>query len=236
MYRLVFDPLQQQDEQIVLRAQQEHYLYRVLRLKKGDRFVAMNGRGESWIAELAGSSAQILEPLRVASELPISVSLIVALPKSSGFEQIVRCCTELGVSTLVPVVSDRTLLKPSANKLERWRKLATEAAEQSERQIVPAIWEPTSFSKAIERIADAEVNKYIGVARNGATHLLQCLNLNQADQIVIATGPEGGWTTAEVEKAIAAGFEAVSLGHRILRAVTAPIVALSLAAAVAEKA
>ncbi|MGH2413307.1 MAG: 16S rRNA (uracil(1498)-N(3))-methyltransferase [Microcystaceae cyanobacterium] len=233
-YRLVISPAQNQDEQIILFPQQQHYLNRVLRLKNGARFVAIDGQGKSWLAELRGTSAQILEPLVESTELSLAVTLIVALPKGNGFDEVVRCCTELGVTTLMPIMSDRTLLKPSPHKLERWRKIAQEAAEQSERQIVPNIVEPIDFTPVISLVSNTDTDCYICVARRKVNHLLECLRHRSRSNLVIATGPEGGWTPEEVEKAIAAGFQPVSLGTRILRAITAPIVALSLAVATVE--
>lgn len=194
----------------------------------------MDGQGQSWLAELAGTSVQILEPLLVQTELSVAVTLIVALPKGNGFDEVVRCCTELGVATLMPVISDHTLLKPSPNKLTRWQRIATEAAEQSERQIVPTILEPVDLTTALKAVDDEHSYRYICVARRDARHLLDCLQDKRQRMMVMATGPEGGWSATEVEQAIAAGFQPVSLGSRILRAVTAPIVALSLAAAAAE--
>jgi 16S rRNA (uracil1498-N3)-methyltransferase len=234
-YRLVINPTQIQGEEINLTPEQSHYLNRVLRLKNGDRFVALDGRGKAWVAENGGTAAQILEPLQESTELPVKVTLIVALPKGNGFDEVVRCCTELGVTTLIPLISQRTLLHPSPQKLERWRKIATEAAEQSERQIVPTISEPLDFSTALTEVGNLDTNCYICVTRRKSAHLLTCLPTQLPKQLIIATGPEGGWTEEEVEQAIATGFQPVSLGSRILRAVTAPIVSLSLIAALSEQ-
>jgi 16S rRNA (uracil1498-N3)-methyltransferase len=234
VYRVVITPEQQKSEQILLNSQQQHYLHRVVRLKEGDRFIAMDGEGKSWIAQLEGNYAQILEKITNNSELPISVTLMIALPKGNGFDEIIRCCTELGVTTFIPVISDRTLLKPSDHKLERWRRIAQEASEQSERQWVPQIVAPLNFTTALTTVAVPETACYICVARGSKNHLLNDLQNTQAKQLVIATGSEGGWTPQEVESAIKSGFKPVSLGCRILRAVTAPIVALSLVAAIAE--
>ncbi len=227
-----------QQEQILLTQDQQHYLGRVLRLREGDRFIAMDGKGKWWLAQIAGTQAQVLEPLEVQTELPVSITLMVALPKGNGFDEVVRCCTELGVAVIAPVVSDRTLLNPSPQKLERWRRIAQEAAEQSERSFVPTILEPVSF-RSVSSFANNQ--QYICVARGDFPHLQNCLQdkeflTNDTEQrtIVIATGPEGGWTPMEVEFALNAGFQPVSLGRRILRAVTAPIVALSIVAAQLE--
>lgn len=248
LQRLVIAPTQQQDQQIFLTEAQQHYLGRVLRLGSGDRFIAMDGQGNWWLSELAASVTQatIIEALTVQTELPAAVTLMAAMPKGSGFDEVVYQATELGVACILPLKSDRTLLNPSPQKLERWRRLTQEAAEQSERQIVPTILDPVDFATSLQLSVTFGDYRYICVARGDAPHLLSCLpnkglpletgqSFNpQPLSVVIAIGPEGGWTTAEVEQATAAGFQAVSLGRRILRTVTAPIVALSLVASVLE--
>jgi len=252
LQRIVITPAQFQQQQIVLTVQQQHYLTRVLRLRQGDRFIAMDGRGTWWMAALEETTAQIVAPITVQTELSVAVTLMVALPKGNGFDEVVRVCTELGVNCFVPVISDRTLLHPSPQKLERWRRIASEAAEQSERQIVPTILEPVPLSTGLLSVTGDR--KYICVARGDLPHLLNCLPYHLASSpfqgglgrshppsqgglggsLVIATGAEGGWTTNEVENAISSGFQPVSLGKRILRAVTAPIVAMSQISAVVE--
>ncbi|MDF5707118.1 MAG: 16S rRNA (uracil(1498)-N(3))-methyltransferase [Nostoc sp. S4] len=238
LQRIAIAPSQLEQQQILLTKEQQHYLVRVLRLREGDRFIAMDGKGKSWLAQLAGEQAQVLELLTVETELPVTITLMVALPKGNGFDEVVRCCTELGVTCIAPVLSDRTLLHPSSQKLERWRRIAAEAAEQSERSFVPTILEPvtfsTSLSSVIGHLSLANSQQYICVARGDFPHLKDCLEHKGQETIVIATGPEGGWTKQEIENAIAVGFQPVSLGRRILRAVTAPVVALSLITAACE--
>ncbi|MEH2362917.1 16S rRNA (uracil(1498)-N(3))-methyltransferase [Nostoc sp.] len=253
LQRIAIAPSQLQQGQILLTKEQQHYLGRVLRLREGDRFIAMDGKGKWWLAQLAGEQAEVLEPLTVETELPVSITLMVALAKGNGFDEVVRCCTELGVTCIAPVLSDRTLLHPSPQKLERWRRIAAEAAEQSERSFVPTILEPVTFNTGLSLVTCTELcrsmghlsfansQQYICVARGEFPHLKDCLQhkqqmTNDKGQmtIVIATGPEGGWTTQEIENAIASGFQPVSLGRRILRAVTAPVVALSLITASCE--
>jgi 16S rRNA (uracil1498-N3)-methyltransferase len=233
LQRLAIAPSQLQDQQILLTPQQQHYLGRVLRLCSGDRFIAMDGQGQWWLAVLGVAEAQIVEPIPVQTELPVSITLMVALPKGNGFDEVVRYCTELGVACIAPVVSDRTLLNPSPQKLERWRRIAKEAAEQSERSFVPAILEPVPFATGVS--GATATHRYLCVARGSYPHFNEAINsVSTTSEILIATGPEGGWTAPEVECAIAARFQPVSLGRRILRAVTAPVVALSLMAAAFE--
>jgi 16S rRNA (uracil1498-N3)-methyltransferase len=290
LQRLVISPTQRQNQQILLTESQQHYLVRVLRLTEGDRFIAMDGQGNWWLSELMANLTQatIIESIPIQTELPCEITLIAAMSKGSGFEDIISSATELGVTSIIPIKSDRTILNPSPRKLERWRRIAQEAAEQSERQIVPTIVDPLDFTSTIEQAIHSTTHRYICVARGDIPHLLNCLpKLEVIDQgdgedgrdvkverlgdgggfshirvttsdnsktrpyiqnqvpdersegsnlpiIAIATGPEGGWTPAEIEQAIAAGFQPVSLGHRILRAVTAPLMALSLIAASLE--
>ncbi|HEY9669336.1 MAG TPA: 16S rRNA (uracil(1498)-N(3))-methyltransferase [Coleofasciculaceae cyanobacterium] len=246
LQRLVIEQTQRQDEQLFLSDAQQHYLCRVLRLGEGDRFIAMDGQGSWWLSELEASltQAKIIEFLSVQTELQGAVTLMAAMPKGNGFDDVVYQATELGVACIIPLKSDRTLLNPSPQKLQRWRRLTQEAAEQSERQIVPAVLDPVDFATSLHLAQPSGAQRYICVVRRDAPHLLSCLSTRCSvlesnspanalpPSIIVATGPEGGWTTAEVEQATAAGFQPVSLGHRILRAVTAPTVALSILASV----
>ncbi len=274
LQRLAVNPVQICNKSINLTPEQQHYLHRVLRLNQGDKFIAMDGRGHWWLAVLeaqeTGLIASITEEIAVNRELGIEVTLMAALPKGNGFDEVIRQATELGVASIVPMTSDRTFLKPSAQKVDRWRRIAAEAAEQSERQFVPTIFEPISFDLAVKDCT--QKYRYMCCARGDNRHLWDCLigleppqppllrgeqDEGQGDclpgfdppqpplirgeqepeelSIAIAIGPEGGWTEGEVKRAIEFGFEPVSLGSRILRAVTAPIVALSLIGAAFEK-
>lgn len=227
LYRLAIDPQQLDNCFLNLLPEQNHYLRRVLRLNKGDRFLVLNGLGEVWIAQLDDRGARILEPVAESKELPTAIFLLVVLPKGSGFEDIVRSTTELGVSTLIPAIGDRSLLKPSANRLQRWRRIAAEAAEQSERQIVPAIFDPLPFARAVEEAQHLSVHRYICATRRSDPHLLTAVPSPLPPSLLLATGCEGGWTPSELDLAVAYQFLPVSLGKRILRAVTAPIAALA---------
>ena len=228
--RLAIAPTQIEADRIMLTVEQQHYLQRVLRLRTGDRFIAIDGRGQWWLSAIEPEqTARILEAIAVHTELPISLTLLMAMPKN-GMDEIVRQATELGVTTIAPLTSDRTLLQPSSQKLDRWRRIAQEAAEQSERQVIPTILEPIAFRDAIRQFDSGQ--RLIGVTRVNAPALHACLL--PSEPTVMAIGSEGGWSEAEVELAIAAGFLPVSLGKRILRAVTAAIVAIGLIAAASE--
>ncbi|OZH54712.1 16S rRNA methyltransferase [Hydrocoleum sp. CS-953] len=247
LQRLAIAPQQIDRQQVFLTVEQQHYLGRVLRLGVGDQFIVMDGKGKWWLAKLTPDisgktelTAVLEQEISIQNELPIELILISALPKGNNFDEVVRQSTELGVTHILPVISSRTLLKPSPQKLKRWGKIANEAAEQSERQVVPKIRETVEYSAALSLFEhqnlSTKYHKYICVARNNYPLLLEnLLDTESVESVVIATGPEGGWTNAEIEAAIATGFQAVSLGKRILRAVTAPLVALSLVTGVLER-
>lgn len=236
--RLVILSHQLSADRLALTPEQQHYLVRVLRLRQGNIFIAMDGQGREWSATLTDDPAyaQLLEPISVQPDSALPVNLLLAMPKT-GMDDVVRQATELGVAQILPVLSQRTLLKPSQQKLERWQRIAQEAAEQSERAIVPQVWEPQEWNRALHQWNASNSRCYLCEARGEHPHLLSCL-LNEVEQpstsITLAIGSEGGWTEAEIAAAVAVGYQPVSLGSRILRAVTAPLVALSLVASVIE--
>ena len=219
-------------------------------MNAGDRFIAQDGQGQQWLAALTDqpSSAQIVETLPTAARQTAPLALVAALPKGNGFDEVVRQTTELGITHIFPVLSQRTLLKPSDSKLLRWRRIAQEAAEQSERTTVPEIASPVDFQQCLVHLDQVEAigrglrclcvarSTAPDVASTGPPHLLAHLQsqLAPASPVTLAIGPEGGWTPTEVAIAIAHQYVAVSLGPVILRAVTAPITALSLVTAARE--
>jgi 16S rRNA (uracil1498-N3)-methyltransferase len=237
LQRITIAPHQINSQQITLTSDQHHYLTRVIRLRTGDQFQAIDGVGNCYLAEINGEVAEIIQitTTTVDRELPQPITLICALPKGNNFDDLVRACTELGVTTILPAISDRTLLNPSPQKLTRWRKIAQEAAEQSERLVVPTIAEPQALTTIFSQLPDLAA-KYLCEARGNQPHLLTCLQASQLIDrpMIIAIGPEGGWTDGEIQLAIEHGFRLVSLGARILRTITAPIVALSIVAAAME--
>jgi 16S rRNA (uracil1498-N3)-methyltransferase len=232
LQRVVVAPSQIDRQTIQLDQAQIHYLQRVLRLKVGDRFIAMDGLGQTWLTEIGETVATIVESLVVTSELPRAVTLAIALPKGSGFDDVVRQVTELGVARIVPILSDRTQLRPNDKKYARWQKIAAEAAEQSERAIVPQILDPITWKKYLQNPPKSDA-RLLCWERGDSPALLDALP--SVGSIELAIGPEGGWTTVEVEGAIAVGYQPISLGQRILRAVTASVAVMAIVAASQEK-
>jgi 16S rRNA (uracil1498-N3)-methyltransferase len=238
LQRIAITPTQVHANQIALTLDQHHYLTRVIRLQTGGQFQAIDGTGKLYIAEIApAQTAEIIQLTILDPQLHHPITLICALPKGNNFDDIVRACTELGVTTIFPALSDRTLLQPSPQKLLRWRKIAQEATEQSERLVTPVIAEPQPLETIFSQMTDCS-SKYLCHARGEYPHLLTCLQSTPLTDlpIMIAIGPEGGWTEREIDLAIQSNFQLVSLGRHILRTITAPIVALSIITAAIDNA
>jgi len=230
LQRIVVGSEQIEGDCLHLTSEQNHYLQRVLRLREGDRFLALNGQGGVWLATIVGNVQAHLSAVAAAAasadfaDQP-RITLAACLPKQ-GFDEVVRQATELGVDEIVPIISDRTLLRPSPNKLHRWRRIAAEAGEQAERLTVPTMRDPLAWSDWLT--AESPNHRYLCVARQEAPSLLAVCLATPIDAIEVAIGPEGGWTETEIDTAIAQGYQLVTLGQSILRAVTASVTALSI--------
>ncbi len=231
MQRLTIDPQQLQANQIALTAPQLHYLQRVMRLQNGAKFQAIDGAGSLYLVELSADYGRVLEQsIPIGIELPVKVSLIVAVPKI-GLDDVVRACTELGVSAIYPVTTDRTIVQPSEQKRRRWIEIAKEATEQSERLIVPTI-HPVQPWKTV--MMQTIGQRKICAARGDSQHLMSCLDLKES--VSIAIGPEGGWADRELQQSIELGWQSVSLGQRVLRTITAPLAVMSMISGLTESA
>ncbi len=200
-----------------------HYLQRVLRLRQGDQFIVMDGR-ERWRAELQNDRGKVLEKLPQEREIIREVHLAVAMPKGTGMETVLKQTTELGVSRITPIISERTILRPREGKLHRWQKIIQEAAELACLRVLPCLDDPLPLE---EFLALDCPHKFIAVT-SPAPPLLQLLP--QTGAIALLTGPEGGWTVSEEQNALAKGWQPVSLAPSVLSATTAPVVGMGVIA------
>ena len=252
--RILIDPDQLQGDRLTLSPDQRHYLSRVLRLSSGDEFIAMfpdpvtpldaDPPGRWWLAALDADGAQVMAAVAEPNNV-VPLTVLVAIAKGGGFDEVLRQVTELGAAVIVPVLTERTVVVPGANKVKRWQRIVTEAAEQCERSPLPQLLDPLPWGDAL-RLAwlphPEQATRCICVARSAGDAERSLLTVLQQDMPqqsptdphpwVVAIGPAGGWTDDERKTAIAAGFGPVSLGDRILRAVTAAVTATAIAAAV----
>ena len=213
--------------------EEARHLTRVLRVEAGQRYEISDNRNV-YLAEIETARKENVV-FRTLEKLPTSPAsarfeLYAALIKFDRFEWIVEKATEMGVTEIVPIEatrSERGLEKAAAKRVERWRRIALEASQQSRRAHLPEIAEPVSLAEAM---AQTGTYRYVLDENPGAMPLFQALPAVRTaqDTIAILTGPEGGWTDEERASFTTAGWTPVSMGPLILRAETAVIAALAV--------
>ena len=219
----VADAQLERGAEVRLDAARSHRLRSVLRLRPGDGLAVFDGSGGEWEASVAsveaeGVALRIGEPLEALPEPPAAVTLLCAFPRGQRGDWIVEKATELGVAAITPLASDRSVMQPGAGRIERWRRIAIEAAEQCGRASLPALGgEPPAG--ALRLIADP------GAAQTVAEAIASVAPAPAA--VAVYIGPEGGWTAEERERLIADGALPVNLGPRRLRVETAAVVTLA---------
>lgn len=223
LHRFIVDGVDLSTAQVVLADfETTNQIRNVLRLGAGDRFVVCDGKGSEATAQVVSAEktvvADLLDRRAVASESAARVTLYCAVLKRENFELVVQKATECGVAAVVPIVSARTV--KLGLRIDRLRKIAREAAEQSGRGVVPEVAEPMPLGEAIVHATDNGANVVLEI---GAPPFSSTSSPSSATGLFV--GPEGGWDDAEVEQLRAAGYHVAGLGPRVLRAETAAIVA-----------
>lgn len=220
------------DAQIELDAEIAHHQMTVLRHKDGELFRMADSDGKIFLAKLIlqknQAFAHILSPLDESNEMRVRVTVIQALIKGDRWDYFLQKATECGVNTIVPYLSERNVVKydpkDAGKKLERWRKIVKEAAEQCRRNKVPVITEPIDQQGL--KTYKSQTNF---VAYEDESHGVQLKEIDlSTDSVSIVIGSEGGFSKHEIQTLTDLGFSSVGLGKRILRAETAAIVALTL--------
>lgn len=242
MQRYFVPPEQMEPGRIRLIGDDAHHLVKVMRAEPGEEIIVSNGQDREVLARVAAIDRSLVEA-EVIRELPMDrepkteVWIAQSLPKGDKLETVIQKCTELGAVRFIPFLSQRTVVqydgKKEARRLERWGKIAKEAAEQSHRNRVPVIDSPLAWKQLLQLLPEADLallcyelesnlelrpllEEHLGQAGEGARR-----------RILVLVGPEGGFTEAEAREAAAAGCRCVSLGKRILRTETAAMTALT---------
>lgn len=211
------------------------HISRSLRMSAGEPLVLCDGRGTDYrcVIVSVGRDAvgvKVLEAAPSESEPDVKVTLYASVTKGEKMDLVIQKSVELGVYSIVPVVTQRCIYQPDEksekNKLARWNKIALEASKQSGRGYVPKVEGILSFDKAVLQAQNAEL-RLIAYER-GVRPLGDLLEAWGFSAAALFTGPEGGYEEAEIALAQEKGILPVSLGKRILRAETAPLCALSV--------
>lgn len=228
-------------DQVLLADDDVFHLTRVMRAKPGDQIEVVSD-GRVFIAQVIRFKPleiDVVRELKENNELRSNVILVAALIKGEKMDFLLQKATELGVSEIVLLETERTVVKikkdDKENKFARYRKILKEAAEQSKRSKIPTLYRLLDMKSLGEIEADVKMIAYEGEegAASNFTKLVKTIEDKKRAAIII--GPEGGFSEEEVKLAEEAGYSRVSLGRRILRAETASFYALSVIANYLER-
>ena len=228
--RLFVDGVYETGARLSVGGSDAHKLRDVLRLQSGDAIEIVDSAASCFDArlELNGHEvfAQLLRKHDPAVATTLCIDVAQGVPKGQKMDFVVEKLTELGVNAIVPLQSERAIVRdPGEGKVERWRRLARTAAQQCGRTALPVITGPESFDGLLTRFADYAAVLFPWELAE-ARPLREALAALPAGRILVVVGPEGGFSHEEAERAQAAGARLVSLGSRILRTETAALVAV----------
>ena len=210
------------------------HIEKSLRMKIGEALTLVDSEGMQYscvIENISGDGVEVKaeKKIRCENEPDVYITLYQALPKGDKMDFIIQKAVELGVSSIVPFVSARCISRPdeksAAKKVQRWNKIALQAAQQSRRGIIPKVMPVTTFSEAAASLNENDCN--IIFYECGGERAGNIIN-RHFDRINIFIGSEGGFEKSETDKIISKGGTAATLGKRVLRAETAPLAALAI--------
>ena len=216
-----------------------NHIKNVLRMSVGEKICVINGQNnKEYYCEIIalGNNAvdtRICEIRESDQELANEIVLFQGLPKSDKMELIIQKAVELGVHTIVPVSTDRTVVKldakKEANKRKRWMSISESAAKQSGRLRIPEVTQVVSFKEALEMAGKMDVRLIPYELAEGMEKTREVMSGIQPGQsVAVFIGPEGGFESSEIEKAREIGVQSITLGKRILRTETAGLVTLAM--------
>jgi len=218
LHRFFVEPAEMAGDRFPLPPAIERQVRAVLRLRDGDRLVLLPNDGSEAICRLEGDACVVEDRRSASGEPRHRLTVVQALLKGDALEQVVQHGTEVGVAAFQLVVTERSIVRVlPPRRLERLRSIAREAAEQSERGLVPEVHAPVPLADAVDAGSVLLFERHAG-ERLGA----------QQPPSAVVIGPEGGFTPAEVEAAVAAGATLAGLGPRILRSGTVAAVAAAV--------
>ncbi len=248
MQHFFVSPSQINGHTIVITGEDVNHIKNVLRMKPGEEISIGNGADDNEyrvsIKEIKDDEiiCDLLFVKEDGVELPVGITLFQGLPKSDKMDTIIQKAVELGAVRIVPVATERAVVKldakKAASKKERWQKISEAAAKQSKRAIVPEVTLPMSMSEAVNMAASMNAAAIPYELENGMDGMKAFVdrvrslagyeNKEAKPEVAVFIGPEGGFADEEIELAGNAGITPVSLGRRILRTETAGMTVLSI--------
>ena len=239
-HRFYAPPLSFTEASVRLDADEAHHLTRALRLGPGARVFVFDGEDAEYECEITRVvkhevELNLLRRLDDAVESPLRLTLAQALIKVDTFDWVIQKATELGVTRIVPLVTDHADIKRdirraeerAGQRLQRWRRISLEALKQCGRRRLVEICEPAPFD---DFCGSPALSACLILSERGGENLFEVsAKLRGVNQLSLCVAPEGGWSEHELRKAASCDFTPVSLGSRTLRTETAAIVAVALA-------
>ena len=223
------------DQLITVSGEDVRHIATVLRMKTGDELLLCDGMGTEYQTKIVQvGRAEIKAEIMSRSTREIRYPLITlgqGLPKSGKMDWIVQKSAELGVATIVPLVTERTIVKirDEEKRVSRWQKIAREAAMQSNRPDIPQVGHIRSFSDFLQTLSPEPRTLFLLPWEEGTEPMKSVLRqIPGIQNIIVLIGPEGGFSAQEAEVAKERGFHLVSLGPNILRTETAAVSVLSM--------
>ncbi|HGO8485228.1 TPA: 16S rRNA (uracil(1498)-N(3))-methyltransferase [Neisseria meningitidis] len=204
----------------------------VLRVRPNENITLFDSKGKAHAARLTvlekrRAEAEILHEDTTDNESPLNITLIQSISSGDRMDFTLQKSVELGVTAIQPVISERCIVRldgeRAAKRLARWQEIVISACEQSGRNTVPPVLPIIGYREALDKMPSESTKLIMSI--NRARKLGDIRQPSGA--IVFMVGPEGGWTEQEEQQAFEAGFQAVTLGKRILRTETAPLAALA---------
>ena len=238
MYRFFVEPSQIQDKKIIIMGNDVNHIKNVLRMKIGEEIAVSNGvdNREYRCGIEEYTESEVICTLRFIKEdgveLPAKIYLFQGLPKADKMELVIQKAVELGVYEVIPVAVKRCVVKldekKAAAKITRWQGIAEAAAKQSKRGVIPVVHDVMDMREAVEHARNMDVKIIPYEMAGDMRHTKSVIEaVKPGERIAVFIGPEGGFEESEVQQAVAAGIEPVTLGRRILRTETAGMTVLS---------
>ena len=229
------------DNEVILSKESEHHLKDVLRIKENEiiQLAIAEKVFNAKVLSLSPLKISLLEEVAENRESKINCLIAFALLKGGHDDLVIQKGTELGVSSFFPLLTDRTIIqlpkeKDKEKRKERFLKIAMGASEQCKRTIAPTIHDITDFKEILKLDATYKFLAYEGEAGKSNSLFSYLKDFKENDSVLVAIGPEGGWSEKEVQLALDNGFKLLSLGKRILRAETSSIYCASLINAIGD--
>ena len=238
MYQFFVEPSQIMGKRIVIQGSDVNHIKNVLRMRVGEEIAVSNGvDGREYRCGIEEFTAdEVICSLRFIKEdgveLPSKIYLFQGLPKADKMELIVQKAVELGAYEIIPVAAKRCVVKldekKAAGKRSRWQGIAEAAAKQSKRGIIPQIREVMNMKQAIALAQQMDVRLIPYELAEDMGHTRELIGaIRPGQSVAIFIGPEGGFEETEIQEALQAGIEPITLGRRILRTETAGMTVLA---------